>query len=219
MLNLIEKDDKSWLFERHINIEDDLFQEAMAIYMQAFPLQERQPEHVIKERVAKGNSELYIGRIQYTVIFIAILFPLHQSDFILLDYMATHADHQGKKVAAGFLSFMQPVLQKANKYFILEVEDPATGNNKSIREKRMAFYRANDAYQLNGVHYLLPALQGNETTDMVLMLFPQYPNNSIPSSIVKKLIIRLYEELYNRSETEALQNSSGYTGKTMITLS
>ena len=206
------------LFEQLTDVKSNDFRAAIAIYETSFPHHERHPTSLIIARIEKGCNQLYVGRLSDSIVFIALLWPLKKTGFILLDYIATHADHQGKKIASGFLQYMLPSLKADRRYFILETEDPATGENTLQRQRRLDFYHANGAQQLNGVQYTLPALQGDTSTDMLLMIFPAYGRGVIESQLVKKLIVQIYEELYDRSADEALALSSGYIDHDTISL-
>ena len=190
----------------------------LSIYSNSFPKNERHPEPVIRERIDKGSNQLMVGKTRGQIVFMALLWPLKNTPFILLDYMATDPQYRGKKIGTRFLAHMKPVLAAGNNFFILEAEDPATGLNREQRAQRVNFYRSNGAKQLMGVQFLLPALQEGSATPMILMIFPGWPGNFISSGIVANLIRRLYKELYNLSEPDALANSSGYFNKTAIAL-
>lgn len=204
-------------FERLHTVDTKDFAAAMDIYGNAFPLHERQPAASISDRVFNGKNQLMIGRFNEKVVFMALLWPFESSPFILLDYMATNTDYRGNKIATRFLQQMEIVLRQTNKYFILEAEDPAFGPNREQRQRRVHFYRANGARQLAGIQFMLPALQEGPSTEMILMIFPAWHSETIEGPIIRQLIIRIYKELYNRNEEEALLNSSGYIDKTTIT--
>jgi hypothetical protein len=154
------------------------------------------------DRITKGQNQLYTGESAGKVVFMALLWPLQGTDFILLDYMATHTDHRGKNIAAAFLQQMRTELEAQDKYFIIETEDPAFGANTEERTRRLAFYKRNGAEVLEGVRYILPALQGNEPTDMLLMIFPANVDTQIDASLVRSLVTQIYREVYGRVAVE-----------------
>src|SRR5215471_6098379 len=175
------------------------FKAALDIYAEAFPANERHPLNIIKDRVKKGLNIAYIGRLNNKVVFMALLWPLKNTKFILLDYMATSSRQRGKNIGSLFMQEMRASLEKEGKHFIMEIENPEFGDNKEEREKRVAFYRKNGAKELKSVRYILPALQRSKPTEMILMIFPPYKDEKIGVSVVKKLITQIYKELYNRS--------------------
>lgn len=184
--------------------EGEAFQAAMDIYSASFPLNEQQPISTIKARVVQGSSELYIGRYGDETVFMALLFPLPGTDFILLDYMATLASHRGKNAGSLFLQYMVAQLTASGNYFLIESEDPASGNNRQERERRITFYQRNGAKLLSGVHYILPGMHGLEPTDMFLLVMPAYPGDVMDGNLVRSLISQVYEKLYNRHPGDPL---------------
>lgn len=190
---------------REINKTDSSeFDEAMAIYVQAFPANERHPVSTIGDRVRQGLNRLYIGTTNDEIAFLALLWPLQKTDFILLDYIATKDQHRGKGIASAFLGKLRTELMSAKKHLILEVEDPNFGDDIQERKKRVSFYRRHGAKELEGVRYLLPPLDGSTPTEMILMLFPEYEGEHISSTTVKNVITQIYLELYGRPEDDAL---------------
>lgn len=194
------------------------FELAMELYSAAFPLNERHPVSVIKERVKQGSTRVFAGRSGMDIVFIALLWPLKNTEFILLDYMATSPGHRSKSIGSLFLQSMRKVLEEENKYFILEVEDPEHGENKEERVKRLSFYKKNGARELEKVKYILPALQGSAPTEMILMIFPEYGNGKIDASLVRDLIIQIYEELYNRDARDTVLRNWPFSANSRIEL-
>ena len=183
--------------------ESDEFREAMRIYLQCFPLNERQPEQTIIERVRQGRNQLYAGRIENEIVFMALLWPLRGTEFILVDYLATSNKHRGKNIASKFMQELRQLPQ----YFLLEVEDPAYGDNPVQRQQRIDFYLKNGARILKDVSYVLPPVQGNTPTQMLLMIFPEYKMSTISKQLVQKLITQVYKELYNRDTDGTLPDA------------
>src|SRR4026208_1375415 len=110
---------------REINKTDcGEFDEAMEIYVEAFPANERHAVSIISERVRQGLNILYVGRSDDEIAFIALLWPLKKSDFILLDCIATRDRHRGKGIASAFLGNLRTQLVNSEEYLIMEVENP-----------------------------------------------------------------------------------------------
>ena len=189
---------------REINKTDSSeFQQAMEIYLEAFPANERHPLATIVDRVNQGLSRLYVTSSHGEIAFLALLWPLKETDFVLLDYMATKANHRGQGIASAFLTTLRDELINTGKHLILEVENPQFGDPQE-KERRVAFYKRHGARELEDVKYLLPPLDGTTPTEMILMIFPEYSDEKISGALVKNLIMRMYRELYNRKEDDAL---------------
>ena len=189
---------------REINKTDsNEFKQAMEIYLAAFPANERHSLSTIVERVSKGLNQLYVASLNNEIAFLALLWPLKETDFILLDYIATKVSHRGKGIASAFLTTLRDQLINTKKHLILEVEDPRFGD-LAEKERRISFYKRHGARELEGVRYLLPPLDRSTPTEMILMLFPEYNDEKITGGTVKKVIIQIYRELYSREEDDAM---------------
>lgn len=192
---------------REINQTDSSeFQQAMEIYREAFPANERHSLSTVVERVNRGLNRLYVAGLNGEVTFLALLWPLKDTQFILLDYIATKANHRGKGIASAFLTTLRDQLINTRQHLILEVENPKFGD-PTEKERRVAFYKRHGARELEGVRYLLPPLAGSTPTEMILMIFPEYSDGKISGALVKNLIIQMYQELYNRQSDDDLLNT------------
>lgn len=184
------------------------------IYTEAFPPNERHSPEVIRHRLAHGRYRLIVGRVKDEIIFFALLWPLKGTKFVLLDYMATKGGYRGRGTGAAFLQEIQASPELAGKFLVLELESPASGENREQRLKRLEFYRQQGAKELQGVPYFMPGLAGGSPTEMILMILPEYDEGRIDARVVRKLIAQIYRELYDRHANDPLSNSfiSGITG-------
>lgn len=179
----------------------------MAIYVEAIPVAERQNIDTIKDRIQNGKEKLYIGSIDDKVAFMALLYPLESSQFVLLDYMAVKPEYRKHGLGSEFLKNINRITDLKNRFFIFEVEDPKAGSDEETRQRRVYFYRKNGAKILKHVCYVLPALQGNTPTDMILLVMA--PNRPVwlSGEAIKDAIKQIYGELYFRDESDPLLKS------------
>jgi hypothetical protein len=180
---------------------------ALQIYQDSFPQNERHPIEVILERLHDGRYMLIVGHDGSEVVFFALLWPLRDTEFVLLDYMATKSSHRHRGIASEFLRGLPHSAETAGKFLVLEVENPARGDNRQERAKRVDFYRRQGIMELQGVRYILPGLSGGDPTEMILMMFPQYDEGKIDGAKVRKIITQIYQELYARDSRDTLLNS------------
>jgi GNAT superfamily N-acetyltransferase len=191
-------------FEEIHTIDSKEFNDAMEIYTEAFPASERHSLAVISQRVRDGLSKLYVGTSNGEISFLALLWPLKTTEFILLDYIATKANQRGKGIASAFLMQLREKLRNTNNYLIIEVENSKFGDKREEKEKRVTFYKRHGAKELEGIRYLLPPLDGTTPTEMILMIFPEYRSEDLDGAALKKVIVQIYRELYDRSDDDAL---------------
>ena len=192
---------------KDINHRD--FKEAIRIYTESFPPNERHSTDTIEKRVKENLYQMFIGRLKDRVVFMALLYPLKNTNFILFDYMATDKNFRNKGIGTKFIKNELNLLKKNTfkKYLILEIENPKYGNNKEQRKRRVKFYKRFGAKEMKNVRYVLPPLSGSNPTEMILMVLPEYNEGKIDGDLVKKLITQIYTELYNRDEDDGLLNS------------
>lgn len=109
------------------------FDQAMIIYDHNFPDSEKLSLFKLKEKIKDNKFQLWVTYEESKVIFIAILCPLINTDFVLLGYITTDENFRGKGVAKNFLLWWQNTYKQENKYFLLEVENPDEGEEREIK--------------------------------------------------------------------------------------
>lgn len=189
-------------FHQIVNTEEDYFLQAIQIYEEAFPANEKQSLDLIKNRIIERKSKLVVGIINSEVVCMSLLWEFDSLDFVLLDYMAVSKNHRNNNLGTQLFQYLSNIIRGINKYMIIEVENHLFGNNSIERKRRINFYIQNGAYVLDNVNYILPSLDGTSPTEMLLMISPKYKSNYIDSELVKNLISRLYIELYKRNEND-----------------
>jgi len=182
------------------------FSEAIEIYDKAFPLNEKHTCESIREDVANGIYRLVVGDVNNEIVFMALFWPLKDTNFILFDYMATKEGYRNRGIGSIFMENMFSILDIGGKYLILEVENPNYGENRELKKRRIDFYRRYGAKTMKDVNYILPPLSGGVSTEMVLMIMPEYGNGKIKGELVKNIIKRIYKELSGRNEDDPYLN-------------
>ncbi len=149
------------------------FEDAIKIYIESFPPNERHSIATIKTRIESGYYRLFIGRLENEVVFMALFWPLKNTEFILFDYMAVKKNYRNKGIGTKFLENIFDILKVKDRYLILEVENPEYGDNKEQRKKRVAFYKRHGAKIMKNLRYILPPIGGGAPTEMLLMILPE----------------------------------------------
>jgi hypothetical protein len=150
---------------------------------------------------------MFIGLVDSKVVMAALIWPFKGTDFVLLDYFAVKKEYRNQGIGSGFIKDISKITKMENKAFVLEVEDPKEGKDIKTREKRIQFYRRNGAKVLKDAPYLLPPLQDDACTQMVLMVISHKDQCWLSGSEVKGLIYRIYWELYARGKKDPLLNT------------
>ncbi|VXD23118.1 conserved hypothetical protein [Planktothrix serta PCC 8927] len=189
---------------QHLDHPD--FEVAIALYEQTFPSPERVPVNWIREAIQSQKAQLWGGYYQQEFALMSILYPLPSSDFILLAYLATVPHLRNIKIGSQFLKYLIDLEKRESKSLILEVEHPHFGENRELKQRRVQFYQRLGAKILQDIIYILPALDGTKTTEMILMLISDTNSEKLEKTVVKQLIRELYIEVYHRDSNDPIFN-------------
>ena len=182
----------------------ELFDQAMQLYLEAFPANERHPLAVIKSRIEAGDSKIYVGTLSGKVACMALMWYFKKINYVLLDYIAVGAEFRSLKIGSVFLEYLVKAGIANGRTMVFEVEHPAFGDNPADRKRRVAFYIKNGAYIIDDFVYKLPPLDGKVPTEMMLMLYPAQAIDSYSPADVRSIVVSLYNELYGRDENDPL---------------
>lgn len=196
------------LFYQVTDVESAEFFAALEIYDEAFPECERTPAPYLTERIKLQLDRLFVSQEDERIVFMAILGQPILDEFVLVGYMATHSHFRNRGLGSVFIKQTLERVAKNSQYLLFEVEDPEIGFDREIRRRRVNFYRRLGAKQMKDVRYILPPLSGAESTQMRLMLAPEYPENRIAGERVKQLITHLYVNFYERPVDDPVLRSS-----------
>lgn len=189
---------------QHLDHPD--FEVAIALYEQTFPSQERIPISWIREAIQSQKTQLWVGYYQQEFALMSILYLLPSSNFILLTYLATVPHLRNIKIGSQFLKYLIDLEKRESKSLILEVEHPDFGENRELKQRRVQFYQRLGAKILQDIIYILPALDGTKTTEMILMLISDTNSEKLEKTVVKQLIRELYIEVYHRHSDDPIFN-------------
>jgi len=191
-------------FVRVDPLDTSSFAEVYKQYEQVFPAEERQSYDVLFSRFQQGVNVLFVCTCQQKVCAFAFLFSLENTRFVLLDYFSVLVGLRSKGIGSNMLSFLKSELQNQKKIMVLEVENPEFGEDREMKEKRIAFYLRNDAVLLSNVRFLLPALDLSEKpVEMKLMVLPKF---RISKEECATLIHQIHTEVYPKHTMRKLIN-------------
>ncbi|MDT9177022.1 MAG: N-acetyltransferase [Limnospira sp. PMC 1291.21] len=191
---------------QQITLENPDFAKAIALYQQSFLPQEIIPIPIISRSLKLGNIQLWGGYYQQEFALMSIVHPLPNSEFVLLGYLATVPHLRNIKIGSRFLEYIINVVQQDDKSLILEVEHPDFGENRQLKQRRVAFYRRLGAKIFQDIIYIFPALDGTTTTEMMLMIIGEKHHYKLPQTLVQQLIRDLYSEVYNCNPDDSIFN-------------
>lgn len=201
-----EKNSTPPFFAPITDVESGDYREAMRIFVEAFPPNQRPPVEIFKGAVRAGRHLLFGGRLEGKIVAMAMLWPMCKADFILFDYMATDAPYRGRGIGAAFAKYLLDFVRQGGigKYLLMEVENPLLGENKEEKKRRVNYYRRLGARQMKGVRYILPAWPGLKPAEMILMVMPPYPGGIMSGATVKEIVLHVYRTLYRRKDGDPI---------------
>jgi GNAT superfamily N-acetyltransferase len=176
------------------------FEAAMNIYITSFQENERRPRASIIEMLNCERCRLIVGDTMEGIVFMALLYPLKGTSFLLGDYLATMEGYRNLGIGEAFLRYIFDEMKNMPfNHFLIQIENPHDGCDK-MKNRRMKFYKRLGMKELADVRYILPPLQGTKTTDLTLMTNPGDGELFLEGEIVRDLVIRMFGELYGRYE-------------------
>jgi ribosomal protein S18 acetylase RimI-like enzyme len=189
-------------FRRVDSSETACFFDVYAIYLNAFPPEERQSKDILLERFQKGLNELFVLEADQKILAFALLWPLSGIRFTLLDYLAVDSEFRSSGYGSIMLSCLKTEMFDRKKHLVLEVENPDYGSDTLSKQKRIAFYLKNGAVLLSNVRYFIPALDfSNNPVEMRLMLLPKY---AITKAECAEIMEKIHLEVYASQTSKEL---------------
>jgi len=182
------------------------YRDAMGIYLEAFPDNERQSLAKIKHRVEHGNYSLIMVKKNRSVAGFSLLCPFPDLNFGLLDYMAVQKDQRnrgiGSKLFAKTFEFLKQGIPSS--FLLLEVEDPAFGSpsERVARLRRLRFYQRLGVKAVTNFRYLMPPMAGNSPTNMLLMVYTGNNLVALNSQSLAHIVTAIYFNIYERDEDD-----------------
>jgi ribosomal protein S18 acetylase RimI-like enzyme len=178
------------------------FEAAMDIYIASFQENERRPRASIIEMLNCERCRLIVGDTGECIVFMALLYPLKGTSFLLGDYLATMECHRNLGIGEAFLRYIFNEMKNMPfDHFLIQIENPHDGDE--MKNRRMKFYKRLGMKELTDVRYILPPFQGTKTTDLTLMTNPREDELFLEGEAVRDLVIRMFGELYGRYEGDA----------------
>lgn len=180
------------------------FQELLAIYHDAFPPEERQPDRVLQENIDSGLSRAFIATDKNSVTFFLHAYDVPQTNLVFLDYAATHPSYRGKEICRSF--FKQAFsLFGHDRILFCQQEDPNYGENRTVKLERIAYFGSMGFQQLHNIPFMLPDHSGGTViTPMVLCAMASNPVSTLPGQLMAKAIRFIFIQVYRRNENDEL---------------
>ncbi|MGW7682841.1 GNAT family N-acetyltransferase [Kribbella sp. NPDC054772] len=181
---------------------------AERIYVDAFPVRQRERFASLLESIRDGEVLGWVQVENGAPIGIAVVLPLESLAWDFLEYFAIDGSIRSKGHGSALWAAMnqRPEIRR----LIFEVEDPADAHDteeRTIRERRIAFYRRVGAELVEGVEYVVPDVQG--TGDERLLLMWHDPDRvGLDRQTLAEVVTALYVEGYGLSPDHKLLSAA-----------
>ncbi|HIH59900.1 MAG TPA: GNAT family N-acetyltransferase, partial [Ferroplasma sp.] len=110
---------------------DNEFNDAIKIYEEAFPEGEKRPIEDIKRNIEENHEKMFIAMDNGVPVIFSMIWPVRDSDFLFLDYIAVRKDYRGRGIGSLFLQRIFDISENNDfNHMIFEVENPEEGDNK-----------------------------------------------------------------------------------------
>ena len=185
----------------------DYYEQAIAIYEQSLPANERQPRSVIEDRLNQCLCTLYAVMEEDSVIGMMVIWIFEETPFTFLDYLAVHHDYRGKGIGEFCMNLIREEFKQLNKSMLIEVEDPDYGDDRITKVRRIRFYEKCGAKWLANTPYIIPPLDGTEPTPMLLLIVTNEDVTQLEGTSIKSIVQRIYRSVYEKTESDLLLNS------------
>ncbi|WP_276921651.1 GNAT family N-acetyltransferase [Ferroplasma acidiphilum] len=186
---------------------DTEFKEAIEIYEEAFPEGEKRPVEDIKRNIEENNEKMFIARHNGDPVLFSMIWPVENTDFLFLDYIAVGKNYRGQGVGSIFLQKIFDISENVNyNHMIFEVENPEEGDNKKQRSERIKFYRRAGAKTMTGFKYFLPPRNGSKSQEMKLMMISRKNIGKVNGKRIQSILSQIYTHIYNRSSNDKTLN-------------
>lgn len=115
------------------------------LYMKAFPLNERKPFYLIKQKAAGSESDVWM--LDQGGEFMGLAITMNADDLVLLDYFAIHENKRGGGYGSKALKKLREYYD--GKRFFLEIESVyEEAEDIEIRKRRKNFYLRNGLIEI-----------------------------------------------------------------------
>lgn len=178
--------------------------ELLAIYHQAFPAEERQPDRILREDIRSGLAQAFVAKEAERVVFFLNVYPIPQSRLIFLHYAAVHPAYRGNHITRCFFN-QAFALFGGDAILFGQQEDPDFGDNREERRKRIDYFRRMGFQYLKNAPYILPDHSGGtQLTRMVLCVMAQQPLSALPGNLIADAVKFIFTQVYRRGRDDAL---------------
>ncbi|OLO27500.1 hypothetical protein BTA37_24900 [Priestia megaterium] len=119
--------------------DDELWQNASPLYLEAFGDKGAKPVKIIKNMFAQGIAELHVGYNKSIPVVMSLTGKLVSNQMLIIDYLAVSEKERGHGLGKHFVDYLrQKAAAEGYQKLIIEVESKETLDNR----RRIGFWQS-----------------------------------------------------------------------------
>jgi len=173
------------------NVEPDELEGIFMHIKNDFALGEYPPYAALHRHLTTGVQKGYILQDRKKDVAYSFCAEGTGNGFVLISLLAVFKEFRGKGYGTAFLDELRH-MYTSKKGIIIEVEKPEeakTADEKTVREKRIAFYQKSGFYLVKNIDYCIWDIP------MHLMILPGTGTGKIDNAEISQAIYEIYGEL------------------------
>lgn len=181
-----------------VDVDSILFIDAIQIYVDSFPLEERQSIITIKDRIINKQIKFFVYQQSNLVLGICILWDFSILKTYFVDYFAIRKDARS---SGHGLFFLNELFKNINNEYsvVLEVEKPHSIED-NIKIKRIDFYKKLKFNCIENFNYWMPSFQENDFLEMALLFKGKNSQKFLNKQYLFDLVLFIYKNVYNKEQ-------------------
>jgi len=179
------------------------FEAFYKLFVDSMPENERKTKVQMIKMAKASQYNILLLKASDAIVGYSVCFLPKNEAFVLLEYMAIHADFRSQGL--GYDLFVQTFqhIKKTNTYdyALLEVDsDLENSDDLEIRQRRQRFYRHLGCLRVNNLAYQLPMRGQLAPPKMDILIYPMFDFYTISKAQLKRWLNVIYVDVYNASE-------------------
>lgn len=169
------------------------------IYIDAFPVDERQMCDTIRYRLVSDQIKLFVVDSHQSLVGFALVWVIKHIPAHYIEYLAIMKEYRSKGIGEFIISSIKKSI--GNENLIVEIEDPAIDVTDIDKTRRYQFYQKNHFELINNINYKMPALNTeNKAIPMLLLCYSTEKksfSNEFLTNFVEFLFLTVYQKEKN----------------------
>ena len=168
------------------------------IYIEAFPIDERQTCETILNRIESNQIKLLVVKLDLKVVGFALVWEVAHLATNYIEYIAVLKEYRNKGIGGFLLNALKDYAGSFN--LLVEIENPSINNLDLNKIKRVKFYKKNGFTHIPNIKYKMPSMDNEEETISMFLLRYTNQNNEIIINYLIEVVNFLYLTVYHKQK-------------------